>query len=81
MRRTPYQQPDRKNPDDPDDQEDQDERYRDGIDLDPEAVPQRVSRRPGPDETDEIDLADDDLEEMSEMEQEADARKGDGPDA
>jgi hypothetical protein len=87
MRRNPYNQPDpRKNPDDgqedQDDRDDRDEPYRDGgIDPDPEAQSQRVSRRPDPDETEEIDLADDELEEMSEMEEEADARKGDGPDA
>jgi len=81
MRRNPHSiDPDsRKNPDDDGDQE----RGREGgIDPEPEAEPQRVARRTDDaDETEEIDLAEDDLEELSEMEEELEAQKGDGPDA
>lgn len=80
MRRDPHTiDPDsRKIPD-----EDDEERGRDGgIDPEPEVELQRVARRADEvDETEEIDLAEDDLEELSEMEEELDGKKGDGPDA
>lgn len=67
-----------KNPD-----EDDEERGRDGgFDPESEVEPRRVGRRADEaDEAEEIDLAEDDLEELSEMEEELDAQKGDGPDA
>ena len=57
-------------------------RRADGLDPEPDVEPPHVARRTDDeDDTEEIDLADDDLEELSALEEELDAQKGDGPDA
>lgn len=80
MRRTnhPSQQDPQKNPD-------QDLPGRGSHDLEaPDNYePMRVGRpaRLEDDDAEEIDLADEDLDEVSELDEEEDAKKGDGPDA
>jgi hypothetical protein len=85
MRRNNYptEQDPQKNPDRDEDEGGRGSHDRPDPDPDLEDQPMRVGRRAGieDDDAEEIDLAEEDLDEVSELDEEQDAKKGDGPDA